>query len=256
MALALFAAACQPSSLGPRVPAQGDWVTADAGGGVRDARPKDAPTRSDAAPIDAGRQDAGPVDRGRLDATTRDAATADTGAPGCGSLSVSCAPYVCDVDAGRCKATCTSPADCTNGGPCVDNACSSNDLTAICKTGTECLTGFCVDGVCCTSACTGPCRACNLPGALGTCELVPAGAIDPHGICATGSFCDVNGACVPTTCTADQDCGDLELCTSGTCRPCDATCVNDGDCDVGVVCVHRNSCTYCAPRPDAGGDAP
>jgi hypothetical protein len=36
-----------------------------------------------------------------------------------------------------------------------------------CATGTDCATGFCVDGVCCESASCGACQACNLAGKTG-----------------------------------------------------------------------------------------
>ncbi len=261
VSVALFAVACEPSSLDPGAPARNVWVTADAGGGVRDPLPKDASTRRDAALVDASRRDARPTDGGRPDAPGRDttpgvpahdAATDDAGAQTCGPHLFICTPYVCDVDAGTCRSSCNGPADCTNGRPCVNNTCQLGDLTAVCTTDSECLTGFCVDGTCCNSACTGPCRTCNLAGAIGTCEQVPAGGIDPRGICATGSFCDSNAACVLTSCTADEDCGDLAICTAGSCQRCQATCVSDADCVAGAACAHRNSCTYCSPRPDAG----
>lgn len=55
----------------------------------------------------------------------------------------------------------------------------------------------------------------------------------------------------PNTCSRDEDCGDVHLCTGGQCVRCEATCVSDPECQVGFVCVHRNSCTYCGLR-DAG----
>ena len=179
VAVALFAAACQPSSLGPAAPAQNVWVTADAAG--HDAQPRDAAVRHDAAPLDAVRHDAAPVERGLPDAPAHDAATADGGTQTCGSLHLVCTPYLCDVDAGQCRSTCNGPADCTNGRACVNHTCQVDDLTA-CTTNSECLTDFCVDGVCCNSACAGACRTCTLPGAIGTCSQVPAGAVDPRQI--------------------------------------------------------------------------
>lgn len=44
-----------------------------------------------------------------------------------------------------------------------------------CVTANDCSTGFCVDGVCCASACDGACEACNLPGAQGTCVAESSG---------------------------------------------------------------------------------
>src|SRR4051812_34996419 len=41
-----------------------------------------------------------------------------------------------------------------------------------CTTGTACASGFCADGVCCKTACTGACQSCSAQGAGGAC--VPA----------------------------------------------------------------------------------
>jgi len=46
----------------------------------------------------------------------------------------------------------------------------------------QCASGTCVDGVCCTSDCTGTCRSCNLPGSEGTCTAIPNGQ-DPANEC-------------------------------------------------------------------------
>ena len=62
-----------------------------------------------------------------------------------------------------------------------------------CITGPECASGFCVDGVCCATACAGgpvDCQACSrLAGAAldGVCAPVPDGrACGAHGMCAAG----------------------------------------------------------------------
>lgn len=54
-----------------------------------------------------------------------------------------------------------------------------------CTTPAECTAGlFCVDGVCCTSACDAPAQACNIPPNPGTCTDVaaPAPAVSPLGL--------------------------------------------------------------------------
>ena len=72
-----------------------------------------------------------------------------------------------------------------------------------CSLDTECLTGHCVDGVCCESDCQTACRSCALPDTRGLCRPVAGGAQDPRGKCqdkgaascqGTG-LCDVAGDC-------------------------------------------------------------
>jgi len=41
-----------------------------------------------------------------------------------------------------------------------------------CETPSQCLSDFCVDGVCCDTACTQPGRVCARPGAVGVCSPV------------------------------------------------------------------------------------
>lgn len=50
-----------------------------------------------------------------------------------------------------------------------------------CGAGGECRTGFCVDGVCCDTACNGVCESCAAP-VKGTCSPVPANT-DPDQEC-------------------------------------------------------------------------
>lgn len=48
-----------------------------------------------------------------------------------------------------------------------------------CAMSSDCDSGFCVDSVCCSSACSGQCEACDVTGSAGTCVAV-VGA--PHGV--------------------------------------------------------------------------
>jgi len=67
-------------------------------------------------------------------------------------------------------------------------------IGAPCGADAACVSGHCVDDVCCPSACEQPCRSCNLPGSVGTCAPRPAGD-DPAGGCGTGMSCNGHGSC-------------------------------------------------------------
>lgn len=69
-----------------------------------------------------------------------------------------------------------------------------------CLAGTECDSGFCVDGVCCTTACTGTCQACAASqkqslGQSGTCGPALEGTADPACASDGGGTCDWHGKC-------------------------------------------------------------
>jgi hypothetical protein len=111
----------------------------------------------------------------------------------------------------------------------VDSGCAGGYCKlppAPCASNDECLTGSCVSGVCCKSACAGTCMVCNAPPAIGECTQLPS-CSEPLGTactmaaeCASG-FC-VDGVCCNTACT-------------GSCMTCGAT----GS--VGT-CVQATSC--------------
>jgi hypothetical protein len=79
-----------------------------------------------------------------------------------------CDPFGCDPATGWCYSVCTVDSQCSAGRTCSNHSCSSWSLSS-CRFDVECASGFCVDGVCCESACTGPCVSCNLPGQRGRC---------------------------------------------------------------------------------------
>ena len=81
------------------------------------------------------------------------------------------------------------------------DACGLKRLGQLCAGGSECGSGNCVDGVCCSTASCGSCQVCNLTGT----RLLPAGVGREHGSprrlqrqhppCGTDGTCDGNGAC-------------------------------------------------------------
>src|SRR5207237_4199456 len=115
-----------------------------------------------------------------------------------------------------------------------------------CTSNSQCASGFCSLGVCCDTACTGTCGACNLAGHLGTCSpkangtvcraqngacdaaetcngsalTCPADAVQPLGaVCRSAvSTCDVPETCDGTTkaCPADRFAPTTTLCRAAT----------------------------------------
>lgn len=119
---------------------------------------------------------------------------------------------------------------------CAESACRKS-LGAVCASETECLSTFCVDGVCCANACVGPCRSCNQPNLDGLCQAHPPGS-NPEGECLAGATCNGAGACGPSPSGAKpngQLCAGANECLSGFCT--------DGVC-CGTACTA--ACQTCA----------
>src|SRR6266540_1700891 len=136
-----------------------------------------------------------------------------------------------------------------------------------CTTNSQCATGFCAQGICCATACTGTCKSCALAGTLGTCTNVAAGQ-DPlnqcgdqgAASCGTDGFCNGAGACRQyaagtqcaaascsgTTLTPARTCNGTGTCqtvTTSSCAPyacgasaCKTTCATPSDCASPSVC--------------------
>jgi len=139
-----------------------------------------------------------------------------------------------------------------------------------CTVGAQCASGFCVDGVCCDTACDGACQSCSQTGKVGTCSPVKNATDD---MCTGGSTCDATGACrrilgqscsaasqcasancVDGVCCATAGCGKCQACTvpgfEGTCAPVDRfvddeTCTGTNTCNGLGECRGKNgsACT-------------
>jgi len=148
----------------------------------------------------------------------------------------------------------------------------------------DCNSAICVDGVCCTQACTGPCRSCALPGSVGICVPIAAGSADPRASCPQESpatcgrtgKCDGSGGCTrwpagtlcaSATCAGDTltpaaTCDAVGMCSTPaavSCAPfgcnmlagvCNRGCpAGDSICPAGAYCDGDESCF---PQKDAG----
>ncbi|MCC7535204.1 MAG: hypothetical protein IT379_03280 [Deltaproteobacteria bacterium] len=148
-------------------------------------------------------------------------------------------------------------------------------LGARCVDAASCLSGFCVDGVCCESACgggeAGDCLACAVAAgarADGSCDTLGATVIcrASRGPCDVSEACDgASAGCAPdvaaedgTACADGTVCNGSETCAAGACvadSPLDCddgdSCTLDG-CDPESGCTHDDACDDAGPPPDMG----
>ncbi len=159
-----------------------------------------------------------------------------------------------------------------------------------CANGAECASGFCVDGVCCDTACDEACHSCALPWAPGTCTLEPYGTDRKNACGVSGACvatCDGKGGCTSaasgTQCAVAQCTGPstgvgpavcagagaacdesarVEFeCAPYACEPlfaaCRSTCATSSECAPGFVCEVASRACVPAPTPsdDGGGCA-
>ncbi len=184
-------------------------------------------------------------------------------------------------NANYCNATCTAGTEtgCESNHYCLPtgDACAPQQGDGQdCQDDIECLSGNCVDGVCCSSPaddCNG-CFSCKVLDFYGTCMPLPFGT-DPHLVCAAdacnANACNGQGSCALPDDTSCQDpscskgqessgacSGGLCLVTVSNCWPflCNATdcyesCTvgtNEG-CPADYYCVGGNDCQ---PLKDLG----
>jgi hypothetical protein len=154
-----------------------------------------------------------------------------------------------------------------------------------CLEGADCHSGYCVEGVCCDSACENGCQSClavnKASGPDGECGDVtgdsdPRDACDDEGAasCGENGLCDGAAACAiyaadvecaAASCASDSSlapaafcdgagscvaadevaCAEGKRCENAACVAVSAECSQDKDCPRGSVC----SAGVCAPRP-------
>jgi hypothetical protein len=129
-----------------------------------------------------------------------------------------------------------------------------------CQAGTECRSGYCVDGICCESACMGPCQACDVAESAGRCLPVPDGQDpdddckeDPASSCGRDGACDGKGACRQYPAGTECGPGGCSVATQSAARTCDG----QGICQPGAtkscapaVCIEDTCGDPCAADPD------
>lgn len=95
------------------------------------------------------------------------------------------------TDTATATSTATETATATETGTATSTATETATATATatstptgspvpqggaCSDPSQCVTGFCADGVCCDTACDQPLQQCNLPGQVGACASTAAPA--------------------------------------------------------------------------------
>jgi hypothetical protein len=173
----------------------------------------------------------------------------------------SCAPNVCMGTS--CGTRCTSASECQTGFFCDAGVCRvKRGVGEACKLAVECGSGNCIDGVCCSSACTQFCFSCAVPGSVGSCVAVPAGedlrgncSAEPASTCGRDGRCDGKGGCrlqvagtecVPAACSngialGARTCNGLGVCGGGaSARDCGTFACAGNTC--GASCAMNNQC--------------
>jgi hypothetical protein len=157
-----------------------------------------------------------------------------------------------------CPTSCLSDSDCIEEAHCDLGFCvPDRPAGSSCSRNPDCQSGlFCVDGVCCTSACNGTCESCNLPASAGTCQPIPADA-DPDGECpgySCAGFYDGFGVS-EDRCYHQQDVSDAAATCNGAgaCIDADTQCPRQPrgtlqiDCDNACEAPLSGTCTGMTP---------
>ncbi|MDC3962254.1 hypothetical protein KEG38_51020 [Polyangium jinanense] len=124
----------------------------------------------------------------------------------------------------------------------------------LCGRPTDCQSGFCVDGVCCNTACAaGPCDVCSVSTEItplggqtaGTCTLLTGPTCDDGDLCTQTDVCQ-SGVCTgqdPTLCAMPDPCHKQDACNpkTGVC-PLPVNTDDNTPCDDGNDCTTEDRC--------------
>ncbi|MBI2394944.1 MAG: hypothetical protein HYV09_35570 [Deltaproteobacteria bacterium] len=181
----------------------------------------------------------------------------------CSGAPATCASGLCNENC--CSSACTGTCKTCNGtGACVSvtnaedpDTCNGTKVCdasgackfktgQVCSVGADCASGVCNNGVCCSGACSGTCKKCEL--GTGACTSVIS-ADDPD-TCTGGSTCDASGACkakAGQACTASSDCNsgicDGGICCAATCGTCQKCLASTGLCGALTGADDPDTCT-------------
>jgi hypothetical protein len=137
-----------------------------------------------------------------------------------------------------CATTCGSDADCDANAHCDGGRCYL-DLGPgeTCDEPSDCQSSYCVDGVCCNSACTGTCRRCDLTGSRGTCSTTPWGQ-DPDSECGAIGCSSYYWGWSGETCYRRADVSAAAAACDGTgvCQTAAAVCGSQGQGTAQLTC--------------------
>lgn len=170
-----------------------------------------------------------------------------------------CAPGTCAPEFGCLDGVCVprssngEPCDgidtCEAGLFCNSMTCGLKPNGTSCAGANECASTYCVDGVCCESACDAPCFQCG----TGSCDPLSvgtdAGCSEDGAGCMGGSCSCQLGLCVEASCNENDDCPGA-TCISGSCEaPSSAggLCDDNDDCEPDLSCVHPGVCATPSP---------
>ncbi|MEZ4300195.1 MAG: hypothetical protein R3B70_34935 [Polyangiaceae bacterium] len=144
--------------------------------------------------------------------------------------------------------------ECAGDDVCDGNGACKKAPGATCALGSECASGECWDDVCCETACTDTCWACNEAATGkedGQCAYILAG-LDPHEECDGNDACWGNGACAMGKSENGLSCASAFACASNYCAdgvccatPCQTPCMG---------CALTGLKGICSPLPAGAFD--